>query len=420
MRMRIVAATVCLVLLVVGACMAEEAKTEPLVLEAGPIWNNDHAKERCPEVLAEWLAANPGREATWTGHWTTTVANEMSICQCEAVVVDGEDDAADFDAYWNGREVEFDFTNRLPIEVRKITVTTGGKTYTTNPTESLLAGQKATIKATIVDSLDAIAFDTPSADFVFADLTSMPKSDTLHLVVRLSGDAGALECTGADGEEALIDGTADIFAPEDDMDTPIAFSEILDAENIAAIRSEYQGDMKKTRHGFALWTSFADEKWLAVLKPADFDADGETDECAVRVDAVGMCSPNHYAKLEDTFAAIREMGFRPWRAWHKHKLGDYEGVAGLKAADYDTEKLDGDDVDAVWEAVKEEMVEKEFPEDHPWVVKAMFITDTTFNELQAGENPTPQPVVVLRRDNGIFYEMTYMRDGRQLLEKAAE
>ena len=50
------------------------------LLEAGPIWNNDHAKKRCPEVLREWLRAFPERKARWTGHWWTTVPSEMSVC----------------------------------------------------------------------------------------------------------------------------------------------------------------------------------------------------------------------------------------------------------------------------------------------------------------------------------------------------
>lgn len=53
---------------------------ESFDLPAGPIWNNDHAKERCPEVLAEWLAANPGRQAEWNGNWATVISGERSVC----------------------------------------------------------------------------------------------------------------------------------------------------------------------------------------------------------------------------------------------------------------------------------------------------------------------------------------------------
>ncbi|HNN51314.1 MAG TPA: RICIN domain-containing protein [Pseudomonadota bacterium] len=42
-------------------------------VEAGPIWNNDHAAQRCPAVC------QPGR---WTGSWRTTIPGRMSICSC--------------------------------------------------------------------------------------------------------------------------------------------------------------------------------------------------------------------------------------------------------------------------------------------------------------------------------------------------
>ena len=48
-------------------------------VEAGPIWSNDHAQERCPEVLVEWMETT-GQKAEWKGHWMTTVEGEMSVC----------------------------------------------------------------------------------------------------------------------------------------------------------------------------------------------------------------------------------------------------------------------------------------------------------------------------------------------------
>ena len=43
-------------------------------VEAGPIWNQEHAEQVCPAI-----ALSHGAE--WTGHWWTTVWNEMSVCQ---------------------------------------------------------------------------------------------------------------------------------------------------------------------------------------------------------------------------------------------------------------------------------------------------------------------------------------------------
>lgn len=56
------------------------AGSEGFDLEAGPIWSNDHAGQRCPQVLEEWLAANPDKKAEWTGAWLTTKQGEMSVC----------------------------------------------------------------------------------------------------------------------------------------------------------------------------------------------------------------------------------------------------------------------------------------------------------------------------------------------------
>ena len=42
---------------------------------AGPIWNNDDAKVKCPVVCASY-------GGTWNGQWTTVVEGQMSVCGC--------------------------------------------------------------------------------------------------------------------------------------------------------------------------------------------------------------------------------------------------------------------------------------------------------------------------------------------------
>ena len=44
--------------------------------EAGPIWSNDDAKNKCPDVCKK----NSNRE--WNGHWVTTIWGQMSVCNC--------------------------------------------------------------------------------------------------------------------------------------------------------------------------------------------------------------------------------------------------------------------------------------------------------------------------------------------------
>nr|WP_254305725.1 mannan-binding lectin [Sphingopyxis sp. BSNA05] len=43
-------------------------------VNAGPIWNQQDARRKCPAV-----AASQGGE--WTGQWRTTVQGKMSVCE---------------------------------------------------------------------------------------------------------------------------------------------------------------------------------------------------------------------------------------------------------------------------------------------------------------------------------------------------
>jgi hypothetical protein len=42
---------------------------------AGPIWNDQHARTVCPAVCASHNRA-------WKGQWVTTVQGQMSVCTC--------------------------------------------------------------------------------------------------------------------------------------------------------------------------------------------------------------------------------------------------------------------------------------------------------------------------------------------------
>ncbi|KAF5423815.1 MAG: Mannan-binding protein [Candidatus Methanomarinus sp.] len=42
---------------------------------AGPIWNNDDAKTKCPVVCASY-------GGTWNKQWKTVVEGKMSVCGC--------------------------------------------------------------------------------------------------------------------------------------------------------------------------------------------------------------------------------------------------------------------------------------------------------------------------------------------------
>ena len=42
-------------------------------VEAGPIWNHDHARVVCPNVCRD-------NYMIWNGNWVTTVPGRMSVC----------------------------------------------------------------------------------------------------------------------------------------------------------------------------------------------------------------------------------------------------------------------------------------------------------------------------------------------------
>lgn len=49
--------------------------------DAGPIWNQQDAEQKCPGVCAA-VKSNPARTWTWNGNWTTTIPGQMSVCGC--------------------------------------------------------------------------------------------------------------------------------------------------------------------------------------------------------------------------------------------------------------------------------------------------------------------------------------------------
>lgn len=65
---------------VVIGCSASFAVSSPafaLDIKAGPIWNNDDAKVKCPVAVEVY-------DVEWNGQWKTTVEGEMSVCGTDA------------------------------------------------------------------------------------------------------------------------------------------------------------------------------------------------------------------------------------------------------------------------------------------------------------------------------------------------
>lgn len=72
------------------------AAAEPqfIDVDAGPIWDNDHAGETCPDVAKAWMEENPGMTAEWTGHWNTPEGSETSVCNLRVQSEGGSSDTA--------------------------------------------------------------------------------------------------------------------------------------------------------------------------------------------------------------------------------------------------------------------------------------------------------------------------------------
>ncbi|MEZ4606768.1 MAG: mannan-binding lectin [Deinococcales bacterium] len=56
-----------------GAMSVCQISYQQAVIEAGPIWSNDDAQSKCPAVASD----NSG---SWNGQWWTTVEGQMSVC----------------------------------------------------------------------------------------------------------------------------------------------------------------------------------------------------------------------------------------------------------------------------------------------------------------------------------------------------
>lgn len=401
--------TLCLSVL---SARAEEGEEKTFSLEAGPIWNNDHAKERCPEVLAEWLAANPGKQARWTGHWNTTVPNEMSVCHCEFV------DETKNRAKWDGK-VRFIFRNKLPTDIWQVTIDADDGAVSSGPETNALPGQSLTVTVDAASAMQSIVFDAGVAEFRFDDLSELPELAEIELTVEMDRNEDVyLEGTG-DYRNLRIPGKVSMLINDDDRSKRLDFREAIDAGSIAAIREAYNGEMKKAKSGFIAWLEFAGDPWSAFLVPDGYDSDS-VDEDTAGADTITMISPNHYADLGDAMDEMRKMGFRPWRAWINLELGENDSLKNLDSDEYDVENLDGEDADEVWEEVRREVVEEREPGETPWVINVLFVTEKTYRELKDGAEPTSQPIFLIRRDNTIFSQMTYIKDGLSMIKMASK
>ena len=96
--------------------MAQAAiSAQNCTVNAGPIWNQADANQKCPATCSAGYGP-------WTGQWWTTVPNQMSVCQCVAP-------APAFDAgpIWN----QADANKKCPTVCKNNSGTWTGQWWTT-------------------------------------------------------------------------------------------------------------------------------------------------------------------------------------------------------------------------------------------------------------------------------------------------
>lgn len=85
-----------LLALLLSLALSAPALAQSYNVEAGPIWNNADAKAKCPRVCS-------GLGANWNGQWHTTRQGEMSVCACEKSSPDRDIEAGPI---WNNADAQ--------------------------------------------------------------------------------------------------------------------------------------------------------------------------------------------------------------------------------------------------------------------------------------------------------------------------
>lgn len=83
------AAALAAALFIVGVVAAAPVLARDI--NAGPIWSDQDARNKCPSVCA-------GAGGAWNGSWHTTVPGRMSVCSCRFGGGSGRREGRSFDA----------------------------------------------------------------------------------------------------------------------------------------------------------------------------------------------------------------------------------------------------------------------------------------------------------------------------------
>ncbi len=311
-------------LLAAPGAAPSDAETE-FALEAGPLAGQEHAQERCPEVLRTWLAAHPGERAVWSGGWWTTIPDEMSVCAVKRMRA---------------------FEAAQP-EVR----------------------DEAQAASLCPNALKAWLAAHPGSEARWTGAWT-PGSCLLE---RPLAEALLDDFAGAVGEQMpLVSGNPD----------PADFAAVRDAKNMAALRA-FGADILSPQAGFRadrnLWLPIriGATDWVACVQPADVSS-FSYDEAEIGPGNLSLRAAMSSEAADGLFEFFRRAGYRPWSLQvNQGSEMDMDLAVGFPGERPDRE-----------EALNyaREQVDLMLGVTSPVTVKTLFIPDAAYERAAKGED----------------------------------
>jgi len=116
-------------LLIVSVVFGFANNAFALDVKAGPIWNNDDAKSKCPIAAQVY-------DAQWNGQWTTTVPGQMSVCGTDLSYIPPMSGNVFAGPIWNNDDAK----SKCPVAAYAAEKTWNGQWATTIPGKMSVCG----------------------------------------------------------------------------------------------------------------------------------------------------------------------------------------------------------------------------------------------------------------------------------------
>lgn len=378
-----------------SVCNCDAVVTETFDVEAGPIWSNDHAKERCPEVIEKWMEENPGRQAKWNGQWATTIAGEMSVCGCEATV------AA------TSRDLNLTVANDYMFEAIAVDLN-----YSADNDERperilyLLPGQMAERDLNGLTSLDSIYADLGPAAIVFDDFSELPNAEKLKMTISPgdSEDEPVLIVADEEGNELTrIDGELKMLLDEDRMEEKVALTSVLDADTLPEVFGESGEKSVSLEEGVDwIWVSFANLDWAGLVKSDDDD----------NITGLNLYGTAVKSSLPEIFDGLRKLNFHP-RTTTLEKSHEETGFLQLISALSLVDK----DQDTAWKTARDMFIHAiPLDSETPTVATIVLIQEDARIREASDSKRSKAPGIFVRGTNGLLLQIYFSPDYRDFLD----